>query len=1615
MIHDSRKTSLPRAGSGRSIIVLAVLAITLAGTATPTRGATVNINPSHDSYVRLKDGSNYGGQTDMCVGEYSIPNTPYRIQRPYLKFDLSSIPADKEIRWAKLWLYCSSLHGGPVEVGAHYLDCDDWLENSIGGDGAPTAYREAATDTVTLTAMSFNSWVVTRDVRIAYYGDEVYGVVMKLASEGTSPAGAWLDSKEGANPPYLEIQYEDGEGDTVVCEPQGGANPTHPPTYWYDVTLGGSFDRCDFHVRVYDRNPANYTNPTLPPGITWQFRVHPVGDQDDEWWASWWSPECAEPISGPFRFQFDNDNPSTWGDWTTTIDGTSNAFEQVVDSSWSHTADSNGYGYLVHVPSDPKTYVVDPFGTGDFPTIQAAIDAAWDRDTIELTNGTFTGPGNRDIDFLGKAITVRSQSGNPESCIIDCEGTNTNGHRGFYFHKGEEAESVLDGITTTDGYGAINTNGPDGWVRASGGGALCDSCSSPTLINCVFSANTTEGDGGGMACWDSSSPTLTGCVLTDNTITPLTGGFGGGMYCDADCEAELTDCTLSLNKSGDDGGGMAARASVMLEDCTFDHNQTALANGGGMDVSTNAYLNRCFFYGNYAKTDGGGFHGNECDAEIVNCAFSGNEAENNGGGMAFFRDSDPLIVNCTLSGNWACGNGGGIAVMGELGRPSAATVDNSIIAFSDPGEAVWCDAYGSATLRYCDVYGNVGGDWVSCITGQNGSSGNISADPLFVDSNGVDDIVGTEDDNLRLAAGSPCIDAGSSGLVPAGIEEDLDRLDRFVDFPPPGGTGFGVPPTHPEIVDMGAYEAQDCNTNGYPDAVDIAAGTSEDYNDNDIPDECEGVLFGFFEPFQAYADQTAFELVWTDTATPDSEYFLDTNGMHGNPGQCLALPSPSANTLGRYYYNLGVDLSPGDGESLLFSYDLWLEPDGAPTNWWDARHYTELRGYSGDAVGVGDLENLLAIGVSQQTDPPDVFNTAKYQGRVVDGVNWQTLDEGAAPSRATDWHEMMVMVTGNHVRFFVDGILSETEFRPNAYGFDSIALGSDLTANGHDARADNVHLRLIIDCNTNAIPDPADIAGGTSEDLDSNGIPDECAVGCNSNGDCDDSNVCTDDVCDAGTCVYMNNTASCDDELYCNGPNDTCSDGICSHSGDPCVGGGECNETCNEDTDDCYALPDTPCGDPTDDDCTDPDTCDGAGGCQANHAPSGTPCPDALYCNGAETCDGSGICQSASYPCTGSEWCDESTEGCVGHGNGDFEPDSDVDLADFAEFQTCFDQEIVAGSPCEPANLTGTNGIIDLDDYALLHQGFTGPGSFPPSGMVLIPGGAFEMGCRGIWPVETCFPDDEHVHNVHVDPFFMDVYEVTNQQYCAYLNSAYGQEAIDVGTDGVVYKAGDTEPYCNTYSVDAESRIHWDGNTFTITADKEDHPMLEVSWYGVAAYANWRSEQDGRTPCYDLSAWTYNFDANGYRLPTEAEWEYAARGGEHNPYYAYPWGNDNHGSYCNYGGSGDSFEGDDPPKTTPVGYYDGGQSPAGGDMANGYGLYDMAGNVWEWCNDWHGEDYYYDSPYYNPQGPASGTLRVLRGGAWSSGHAYRWTCGHRLEHLPDRRDHGMGFRVAAGT
>jgi len=291
-----------------------------------------------------------------------------------------------------------------------------------------------------------------------------------------------------------------------------------------------------------------------------------------------------------------------------------------------------------------------------------------------------------------------------------------------------------------------------------------------------------------------------------------------------------------------------------------------------------------------------------------------------------------------------------------------------------------------------------------------------------------------------------------------------------------------------------------------------------------------------------------------------------------------------------------------------------------------------------------------------------------------------------------------------------------------------------------------------------------------------------------------------------------------------------------------------------------------------------------------------------------------------------------------------------------------------------------------------------------PDGTVRIPGGTFQMGDHHDLGGREHRNDEVPIHEVTLDPFFIGRHEVTNAEYCRFLNAALVDEALTVRAGNVFARPGGPL-LCETRPTVPHSHIEWSGTAFAPATGKERHPVVCIRWEGAAAYCNWLSIENGIEPCYDLRTWACDYAGSGYRLPTEAEWEYAGRGGLHTPYRIYPWGDDADVARANWPNSGDPYETGPLPLTTPVGFYNGElrtkadfgwpgrqetyQTKNG---SNGYGLYDMAGNVWEWCNDWYTNTYYAAGPAVNPQGPASGKpmpdgkpYRVLRSGNWYNG------------------------------
>jgi formylglycine-generating enzyme required for sulfatase activity len=282
-------------------------------------------------------------------------------------------------------------------------------------------------------------------------------------------------------------------------------------------------------------------------------------------------------------------------------------------------------------------------------------------------------------------------------------------------------------------------------------------------------------------------------------------------------------------------------------------------------------------------------------------------------------------------------------------------------------------------------------------------------------------------------------------------------------------------------------------------------------------------------------------------------------------------------------------------------------------------------------------------------------------------------------------------------------------------------------------------------------------------------------------------------------------------------------------------------------------------------------------------------------------------------------------------------------------------------------------------------------------GMVLIPAGSFVMGATTNVGHESIDGAEIPQHTVYVSAFYVDKCEVTSNLWAEVYTWATNK--------GYSFEMGGRGKAAN-------------------------HPVREMNWYEAIAWCNARSQRDGFTPCYTNANGTVytnaadnsfadgcNWTANGYRLPTEAEWEKAARGGVANR--RFPWDDANtiQHARANYYADPAAFAYDTSPTTGHHPAYRTGEapytSPVGSFSPNGYGLYDMAGNVREWCWDWYSNIYYSSSPETDPRGPASGQYRVQRGGSWV-GYAHYARVARRTNDNPGTGSDGCGFRCVRG-
>jgi hypothetical protein len=374
--------------------------------------------------------------------------------------------------------------------------------------------------------------------------------------------------------------------------------------------------------------------------------------------------------------------------------------------------------------------------TDPFATIQFAIDQT-DVTTVTVLPGTYTGTGNRDIDFNGKAITVRSQNG-PEATIIDCQGSEVNKRRGFHFHSNETTASVLDGFTITNGYGPEESlvdpgEPPVQW--SAGGGIFCDNAS-PTIINNVI-ANNTALYGAGIQCWEYSSPIVKNNIIKDNVALSA----GGGVWFYKLSNAILDSNIITGNQAYDEGGG------VKID-----------------------YFS---------------------DVVVVNNIIANNSltsVDSSRGGGIWSGNSNPILVNNTITENTIPEGHQGGGIFNWAGSPA---IENTIIWGNTEPQIAQDSSSGppvpGITAQYSDI--EVSGGPSTTYPG----AGNINSDPVFADASADDYHLATGspciDAGNNIAPNLPTEDIdGDPRIINATVDIGADEF-VFTDTAPPTTAG----------------------------------------------------------------------------------------------------------------------------------------------------------------------------------------------------------------------------------------------------------------------------------------------------------------------------------------------------------------------------------------------------------------------------------------------------------------------------------------------------------------------------------------------------------------------------------------------------------------------------------------------------------------------------------------------------------------------------------------------------------------------------------------------------------------------------------------------------------
>ncbi len=412
------------------------------------------------------------------------------------------------------------------------------------------------------------------------------------------------------------------------------------------------------------------------------------------------------------------------------------------DRAGNHTiSDNNSFGYSFSTSPEFIAFLVPD----NYPTIQAAIDDAYDGDTIIVTDGTYTGQGNIDIDFKGKSITLKSQNG-PANCIINCAKAT----RAFDFHSGEDANSILDGFTIKNG------------SVGDYGGAIRCSASSPAINNCLFLGNFATEYGGAITNMYASSPLLENCTFSNNSVGSGSSSVAnGGAICNlVNSSPTLINCTFTNNFAKYCGGAIynEDNCNPDIIKCTFTLNNAQHGAGVYNYSNCSSFILNSIFSKNSAQY-GGAIKNSEAQATIINCTLADNYADL-GGGIWNAWNSTSELLNCILWHN-----------SDQYGTSETAQIDGSttLPGMSPSNQLV-------TNVDYCCIEG---------LAGTLGGAGNIAEDPLFIDPNTNDYHLKSQGWRWSISqqnwthdnVTSPCIDAGNPGSPlfdePISIESDI--------------------------------------------------------------------------------------------------------------------------------------------------------------------------------------------------------------------------------------------------------------------------------------------------------------------------------------------------------------------------------------------------------------------------------------------------------------------------------------------------------------------------------------------------------------------------------------------------------------------------------------------------------------------------------------------------------------------------------------------------------------------------------------------------------------------------------------------------------------------------